>query len=460
MVSFNLKYSEIEGLTRLDPEYYNPKYNDVVKKVRNLNSVKLSTILNIELGPAYSSKKIKKNGDIPISKIGDVTNKRDFSNWDFVDFNEFVKYGKRNIKQNEILMTLTGDPPDVGKVNMPFTDYENEKLTLAFNQRVAKLETKGINPFYLFTILSTEYFRIRFEQCAFGIRQRNVSIPDLKSAFVYLAEPIEIEKIGKLTKEHFKLKSQSQTLYKQAIDLLEQGLGMDGVNFEKPKSYTANFSEVVSNFRNDADYYQTKYRQLDTHLKTKVTVALSSICNFLKGFEVGTSLYTLEGPVFIRVSNLTKDGFKFGNADKHISETTHSSLKSFQPIIGDILLTKDGTIGTCYVVDENLKGIISSGIMNLELTDNTIPKEYLALVINSKICQMQAERECSGALITHWKPEQIRRLRIPILMKENMQEISELVVKSKEARKQSQQLLADAKARVEQLIEEAAKNNA
>ena len=59
MVSFNLKYSEIEGLTRLDPEYYNPKYNDVVKKVRNLNSVKLSTILNIELGPAYSSKKNK-----------------------------------------------------------------------------------------------------------------------------------------------------------------------------------------------------------------------------------------------------------------------------------------------------------------------------------------------------------------------------------------------------------------
>lgn len=105
---------------------------------------------------------------------------------------------------------------------------------------------------------------------------------------------------------------------------------------------------------------------------------------FLKGFEVGTSLYTLEGPVFIRVSNLTKDGFKFGNADKYISETTHSSLKAFQPIIGDILLTKDGTIGTCYVVDENVKGIISSGIMNLELTDNSIPKEYLALVINSK----------------------------------------------------------------------------
>jgi hypothetical protein len=71
---------------------------------------------------------------------------------------------------------------------------------------------------------------------------------------------------------------------------------------------------------------------------------------------------------------------------------------------------------------------------------------------------MQAERECSGALITHWKPEQIRKLKIPVLKKELMNQLSDLVIKSKEARKQSKQLLAQAKARVEQLIEEAANN--
>lgn len=195
---------------------------------------------------------------------------------------------------------------------------------------------------------------------------------------------------------------------------------------------------------------------MESHIQSIQSVSLSSICTFVKGVEVGTPAYTTNGPTFIRVSNLTKEGFSFGNSDKYISNELYKNLKSYQPQIGDILLTKDGTIGTCYVVDEYVEGIISSGIMNLNLIDSKIPKEYLALVINSKLCQMQAERECSGALITHWKPEQIRNLRIPVLKPEIMDQINELCKQSKTARKESKRLLEQAKLRVEQLIEEAA----
>jgi hypothetical protein len=459
MVIFDFKYSDIEGLSRLDAEYYNPKYIDKVKLVRNINSKKVSEVFNIELGPAYSSKKIGSNDGIPISKIGDVTNKRAPKNWDLLSVDEFNKYGKKNIKQCDIIMTLTGDPPDVGKTNMPFTIFDEKKSIYAFNQRVAKLEAKEYDPFYLFAVLSTEYFRIRFEQCAFGIRQRNVSIPDLKSAYIFIAEEDHRNEISKLIKEHFRLNNLANNLQYQANELLQQELRLDKISFKSTKSYIATFSEIINNNRSDADFYQTKFKQLAKHLDTLNTVYLGSICSFLKGFEVGTPAYTDFGPTFIRVSNLTKDGFSFGNSDKYISEETFKNLKKYQPKIGDILLTKDGTIGTCNVVDEEVQGIISSGIMNLTLNDTDIPKEYLALVINSQICQMQADRDCSGALITHWKPEQIRKLKIPILEKETMIKLAELVSNSKIARKQSKELLAQAKSRVEQLIEEAANKN-
>ena len=94
--------------------------------------------------------------------------------------------------------------------------------------------------------------------------------------------------------------------------------------------------------------------------------------------------------------------------------------------------------------------------MNLALNDTSIPKEYLALVINSQICQMQADRDCSGALITHWKPEQIRKMKIPILSSETMGHLADLVTRSKAARKECKQLLEQAKNRVEELIEAAA----
>lgn len=262
MISFNFKLTDIEGLCRLDSEYYNPVYLNKIRLIRNLNSKKLSDLFNIELGSPYSSKKIAKTGEIPLLKIGDVTNKRDFSNWDFLSSNEFKKFGNHNIKQNDILMTLTGDPPDVGKIHMPFTSFDDQNLVITFNQRVAKLESKNIDPFYLFAALSTEYFRVRFEQCAFGIRQRNVSIPDLKTAYVFIPVENEINAISKLVREHFRLKILSQTLYQQATNLLEQELGLDKITFDKKKSYVANFSEALLYSRFDGEHFQPKYKKI------------------------------------------------------------------------------------------------------------------------------------------------------------------------------------------------------
>ena len=84
----------------------------------------------------------------------------------------------------------------------------------------------------------------------------------------------------------------------------------------------------------------------------------------------------------------------------------------------------------------------------MKIIDTSIPSEYLALVINSKICRIQVERVCSGALIIYWKPGDISKLEIPVLSDGIMKKLSKLVTKSKQA-----------KTRVEQLIEEAAGKN-
>ncbi len=450
MATWNItNLTEIE-FNRIEAEFYQNKFIQA-KKIAGKKNIKKYAVKVIH--PAEVKRVYSENGTLQIVLAQNVRdNVMDWSTKRLMSQSLFSFIGRNKLFEGDVLVTRSG--ANYGQTSVITIEPQTSNLFACAD--VLILKPGEIGGPLLSTFLNTKTGKNLMIRGVYGAGQPHVApsyISNIPFPEYLLSHKSEIEEIIYQSRT---LQYQSQTLYKQATDLLEQNLGIDKIIFEKPKSYTASFSEVVNNFRSDADFYQTKYRQLDAHLKTKSTVALSSICTFLKGFEVGTTLYTLKGPVFIRVSNLTKDGFKFGNADKNISETTYSYLKTYQPKIGDVLLTKDGTIGTCYVVDEKVSGIISSGIMNLGLIDNSIPNEYLALVINSKICQMQAERECSGALITHWKPEQIRRLRIPILKKEIMQEISELVVKSKEARKQSQQLLADAKARVEQLIEEAA----
>jgi restriction endonuclease S subunit len=238
-----------------------------------------------------------------------------------------------------------------------------------------------------------------------------------------------------------------------AIRDLEKELGFDKLIFEKPKSYSSKFSEVVTHLRSDADFFQMKFRQLEKHIGTIETRTLSSLCTFLKGIEVGSRAYTKTGKLFVRVSNFNSKGLNLTNADKYISEDLYKRLTIFKPMKGDILLTKDGTIGMCYVMTEDIDGIISSGIFKMQLKDKSIPKEYLALAINSKFCQMQAERDCSGALILHWKPSDVKKLRIPILKKEKMKEFSETMIKAKHAKANSIKYLNEAKRIIEELIE-------
>jgi type I restriction enzyme S subunit len=364
---------------------------------------------------------------------------------------DFLK--KSKVFGGEIIINKIGS---AGKVYL--MPYLNKPVSLGMNQFLIRCKD-GYKTNYIYAFLISKYGEKLIRQQVNGTVPMTITKEGVRNVLIPTFNSVETNLIDDLIERHLALKTKSKAIYQEAINILEQELNLDKIIFKKRKNYIANFSEVVIKSRSDADYFQTKYRQLEEHINSIETVSLSSICTFLKGFEVGTPAYTEVGPTFFRVSNLTKEGFAFGNSDKYISEETYKSLKLYQPKIGDILLTKDGTIGTCYVVDEYVEGIISSGIMNLNLFDKKIPKEYLVLVINSKLCQMQAERECSGALITHWKPEQIRNLKIPVLKKETMNQLSELCSKSKVARKESKRLLEEAKNRVEQLIEEAANKN-
>jgi restriction endonuclease S subunit len=89
----------------------------------------------------------------------------------------------------------------------------------------------------------------------------------------------------------------------------------------------------------------------------------------------------------------------------------------------------------------------------LQINENKIDKEYLALCINSIIGKMHIEKDCGGSVILHWKPDQVKRLKIPTLLSEIQQEISLLVQHSHEAKRKAEELLEVAKKAIEIAIE-------
>mgnify|MGYP006081527675 CR=1 FL=1 len=444
---------------RLDADFFQKRYIELDKKIvgaipiqRSASTVDLQS--NGAFRVIFNILNDNQPKEVPYIRSGNVgdffINKEQLHS---ISKRAHSKLLKTHTEVGDILMARKGKIGGATLITKDDIGYNSND-----NVTNIRLKKNDFLPAYFVAFWNSKYGLQQVERFATGNVQPWLSMKQIRMLRTVKLSQSYQKEISDIVLEAYAKDKKSKTLKQQAGKLLEKELGLDNITFDNPKSYTASFSEVINNNRADSDFYQVKFKQLENHISTLKTTALASICSFQKGYEVGTKLYTDEGPTFIRVSNLTVNGFTFGNSDKYISKSTYDTFKAHKPNIGDILLTKDGTIGTCYLVDEEVEGIVSSGIMNLTLNDTSIPKEYLALVINSQICQMQADRDCSGALITHWKPEQIRKMKIPILSSETMEHLADLIKRSKAARKESKQLLEQAKNRVEELIEAAAQN--
>lgn len=450
MVTFSIiQKSQLEGAKRLDAEYYQPEYLVAQKTLFQAGTISLKDVAVIATGPAYSSEQIGEGFKIPLARIGDVVNKIDFDSWLRVSEKEFEKFHNQRVKNLDILLSMTGDPPDVGKCSL-IAVAENQ--TLAFNQRVAKL-TSRVNPYYLFAYLSTSIARLQVERNALGIRQRNLGVNDLLGMLVFLPDSQEeLEAIAALIRDYLSEMQRSKSLYSQAESLLLEGLGLTDFEKDERLSWTVNLSDVKTANRMDAEHFQPKYEKLISKLKNYNVRPLGDLVTMKKGIETGSEVYQEEGELFIRVSSLSQNGIE-DRDQKYLSEELYQKLwKDFEPKVGDILLTKDATPGIAYHVQEPITGIVSGGILRLKLKEEIEP-EYLVLCINSVIGQMQVECDAGGSVIAHWRPEQIKGLRVPILPMAIQQKIAELVRQSHEARKKSKKLLEEAKRKVEEAIE-------
>ena len=120
-----------------------------------------------------------------------------------------------------------------------------------------------------------------------------------------------------------------------------------------------------------------------------------------------------------------------------------------------ILLSKDGSVGIAYKVETPMSVITSGALLHLNIRDKSeVLPDYLTLVLNSPIVQLQAERDSNGAIIQHWKPSEIENVIIPVLDMGIQKGIAAKVQESFALRKQSKQLLEYAKQAVEMAIEQ------
>ncbi|MDP2758923.1 MAG: hypothetical protein Q8O64_00765 [Sideroxyarcus sp.] len=448
--------SDLYAHSRSDPEYFLPSHTQVEADLEAVPTLPLRKLGQLSCSAFYpAATHLYADEGVPFLRCVDIVDfplvspDQPFARIpaSFADDHSTI----RMLRPGDIVISKVGSPCFAALLAEDMPQSAMTRTVLGMSQ----IDHSLIDPYYLIAFLRSRY---GFDQL---MRERELTIQyqltldRTRKVKVYVPERPVQEAVGDMVRSYYRALRDGVDAYSSAQHILEMELGLDKLTFQKPVGYLAQLSEALISSRIDADYFQTPFRQIDDHLDKYSTAQLHTLVDITKGVEVGSSAYQTEGHPFLRVSNVKETGIELGPSDKYISSALYSTLQSYRPQIGELLLTKDGSPGVAMAVDQECNGIISGGVVRLKPKTDGIPNEYLALVINSRACRMQVERECSGALILHWKPALIRKLRVPILPPPVMDKIAELATEAKLARRKSRELLDQAKARVEQLIEEA-----
>lgn len=445
--------SELGDNGRVDAEYYKKiflKSNNLLNTEKSIVEIANTTELhtNGAFAEVYNILHNGEKGEIPYIRSENVGNFFISGDLEKISRKSHEQLVYTQTQKNDILVARTGKIGGASIITDSWVDCNSNQNVV--NIRLFDNEYSAI---LTMLFLNTKYGIAQFERASTGNVQpwlnlsllRKVKIPKFDAHFTKLLE----ERFA-MAQAFFE---NAQKLYQAAFEMLyAQEIEMSTQN-STVKTLRDTFK---TSGRLDAEYYHPKYDALFEYLSKHKTIPLGGsqgLVSIKKSIEPGSKAYLEEGIPFIRVSDVDK--YEISTPPIMVSRDIASNIRDLYPKKDTILLSKDGSVGIAYKLEKNIEAITSGALLHLTVRNsNVVLPDYLTLVLNSPIVQLQAERDCNGAIIQHWKLSDIEKVLIPILDISVQREISNKVQESFHLRRESKRLLNLAVKTVEMAIEQ------
>lgn len=440
------------GDARWDSEYYSKNYLHVNNLLMEKEVVLFSSLCgSVKKGIFDLSPSAYKKYGVPLIRTSEIKKPTiHFDSTVFLDEKTNIENYKTVLLPNDIVFTKIGAYiGDVAILPDTYAEYN-------FSQNVAgaSLKDKSLGPYLIFFFLS-KFGRSQILRSAMLSGQGKLELTDIRNYKVPVLAADFIVEIKKLFEVIEKKEKNAILQYESAVEILLSIINIDVDQFNTQYSIKTLLNSLIASERLDAEYYQPKYDKLFESLSRFRTFSLggeNGLVNIQKSIEPGSEYYQEDGIPFIRVSDINK--FEISIPNIKLPNDIVANVESLYPKKDTILFSKDGSVGIAYKIQDDMEAITSGALLHLTVKNmDVILPDYLTLVLNSPIVQMQAERDSNGAVIQHWKPSDIEKVIIPVLDMEVQKNIAEKVQKSFRLRKESKQLIEIAIKTVELAIE-------
>ena len=445
--------SELYAHGRSDPEYFLPSHTQVEADLCAVPTLPLRKLGQFACSAFYpAATHLYAVDGVPFLRCVDIVDyplispDQPFARIpaSFVDAHSTI----RSLRAGDIVISKVGSPCYAALLSEDMPQTAMTRTVLGMSQ----IDENTVDPYYLIAFLRSRH---GFDQL---MRERELTIQyqltleRTRKVKVYLPERSIQTDIGNMVRGYYHALRSSVTSYASAQQILEVELGLDKLASQKPVGYTARFSTVglsdtfLANrvdaqcFAPDALFYA---KWLQAHAPC---VPLGSMLrNTAKGRQ------QTESP------NGTTDYCSIKHiAGRELVGASKCFPNAGTPLAGpdDLLLAITGaTIGKIGIV-KRYTGLAFSGDLLCLRATAMIDSHYLLLALDHQIGQVQFNRWITGSTNGHLAPRDVARVLVPRLKGKTEEKIAELVKVSLSKRRDSEQLLDQAKARVEQFIEE------
>lgn len=143
-------------------------------------------------------------------------------------------------------------------------------------------------------------------------------------------------------------------------------------------------------------------------------VKLGDVCNKITDGTHFTPKYITSGISFISVKDIYNDKIHFDNC-KYISKDEHLELiKRCKPELGDVLITKSGTIGRIAIVSDKKEFSLFVSVALLKPKIDLIDSQFLGLALKNYINNIDISQTIKGGLLKNYHIEDIKETTIPL----------------------------------------------
>lgn len=445
-VSVNvISRKNLEGLLRIDAEYYQQKYFDILKKLQKNDFYILQDIA--------SNETTKRNHTVFNSfnylEVSSINIKNGQYIFERVLAEEAPSRAQKILKKHDVVVSTVR--PNRNAVALIVNDFNDMVGSTGF----CVIRSEKISPFYLFTFFKLNDVASLLDRKTTATMYPAVSEEDIMS--LPIPKPTDkLEKeLERVILEKIRLEKISSEKYNEAENLLLRELLLDGYKPNEENITIRNLKTCLQENRFDAEYWQPDFDVIqDTIKKHK------------DGFDTLNKLFELSD-IKVRIDP-EKEYLYAELADVSSISGTIDNFTELQgkelPSRGRMMLKKndiivssvEGSLEKIALVLSSEKNIIgSTGFFVLR--QKIYEPEVALVLLKSKPIQQLLKRQAQGTILTAIPKASLSRILLPKINQSIQEKIKQKIAQSSQEQQEAKNLLEKAKKAVEIFIEQSEK---